>query len=201
MFEREWYIYPELRLDEYGLYVLSRLDEFNHREKFAALRILYVKNHDEEDFLEFCGEFRRFLDTLLIQMATQNPLTSTPPADLVASPRDLLVKRASHGDLPDEVISNDLCGHEVIEENCLCLKELERFENPETMLETPDPESILDWQRESFDVETLEAPDFPSLADFTDLMLSFLDNVMVTKREVLEIYSRASGTDSELGLQ
>lgn len=190
MSERERYINQELKLDDHGLYVLSRLDEFNHREKFAALRILYVKSYDEEDFAEFCDGFRRFIDTLLIEMATQNPLTSTPPADLAASPRNSLVKLASHGDLPDDAIARSYFGHDCIEENCLYLEEIERFENPETMLRRRDPDTILDWHRESFDVETLEAPYFPSLSDFTDLMLSFMDNVMETKREVLEDYNQ-----------
>lgn len=58
------------------------------------------------------------------------------------------------------------------------------------MLRRRDPDTILDWHRESFDVETLEAPYFPSLSDFTDLMLSFMDNVMETKRGVLENYNK-----------
>lgn len=190
MSERERYIYQELKLDDYGLYVLSRLDEFNHRENFAAIRILYVKSYDEEDFVEFCDKFRRFLGTLLIEMANQNPLTNTSPTDLAASPRNLLVKLASHGDLPDDVIARGYYGHDCIEESCVYLEELERFESPETMLRGRDPDTIPVWQRESFDVETLDAPYFPSLSNFTDLMLSFMDSVTVTKRGVLEDYNK-----------
>lgn len=174
-----------LSIDECRGHVSAMADEFGHSEAFSVLLENYARCFLEEDFTAFCGEFPKFMQSLLRTMAATHPGTDDPKAAFGIEDRETLLRLALQGDIADDVLlsRNDYYADEARAELLGMLEDLEMYEEPTELARVRDPEEIPDWQRECYDTETLEAPVLVPPSHFTFDLKQFLEQLLHCRQE------------------